>query len=98
MAGSVTSGRLLAPSAPRAIRILRWTFRRGVDLLTYELGLDRDDCAYELTITTPDPDEVSPTEVFVDVVAAFTRQAAIERALLDDGWSLESFETAEVVR
>ncbi len=74
-------------------RVLRWTFRRAHEALTCELGLDRHESLYELRVSGPGYDGDGAVELFRDAIAAFLRQAAIERALVTDGWSLERFET-----
>jgi len=73
-------------------RVLRWTFRRQNELLRCELGLDRRDLAYELRVQRPAAADGS-VETFTDAIAALNRQAALERALIEEGWSLESFQT-----
>jgi hypothetical protein len=81
----------------RHIRILRWTFRRGDDdVVVCELALTGEDREYELRI----PAEWNPThkaiERFDDALTAFQRHAMIERTLLDEGWSLNSFDSEQV--
>jgi hypothetical protein len=79
-------------TSARPVRVLRWTFRRQDEVLHCELGLDRQELAYELRVRPPDAVDGS-VETFTDAIAAFTRQAALERSLVQDGWSLESFQT-----
>jgi hypothetical protein len=81
----------------RHIRVLRWTFRREDDeAVVCELGLTGEDREYELRV----PPEWNPThraiERFDDAMTAFQRHAMIERALLDAGWVLDSFESERV--
>jgi hypothetical protein len=77
---------------------MRWTFRRQDETVVCELGLSRDDSAYELRINPPwNPTGVT-TEAFNDAMAAFERHGVIERCLVEDGWSLESFESGRVPR
>ncbi len=77
----------------RSPRVMRWTFRRDDETIVCELGLNRDDSAYELRIDPPwNPTGVS-TETFNDAGAAFERHGVIERSLIEEGWSLESFES-----
>ena len=83
-------------SSERPVRVLRWTFRRRDELLQCELGLDRQDLAYELRVR-PSASGDGSVETFTDAIAAFNRQAALERALLGDGWSLESFQTESLM-
>jgi len=74
------------------IHVARWAFGRADETLICELGLDRAESVYELTIHAPW--EKGPSvERFSDVHAAVQRQASLERALLDEGWSLDRFET-----
>lgn len=80
----------------RHIRVLRWTFRRDDDAVVCELGLTGEDREYELRI----PPEWNPTghaiERFDDALTAFQRHAMIERTLLDQGWTLDRFESERV--
>jgi hypothetical protein len=83
------------PVAPVPFRVLRWTYRRSDEAVVYELGLDRHDSSYELKLNPPEASENS-VEVFRDAIAALMRQAAIERTLVNEGWSLERFESHQV--
>jgi hypothetical protein len=74
-------------------RLLRWTFRRHHDAVICELGLDSDESAYELRLNPPWDIHRVTTEVFDSAMKAFQRHAAIERILIDDGWTLEGFES-----
>jgi hypothetical protein len=74
-------------------RVLRWTFRRAHESVICELGLNADDSAYELRLNPPWNLDAISTELFDDVMQAFQRHAAIERVLLDEGWTLEGFES-----
>lgn len=80
----------------RGYRIMRWTFRRDAEMVVCELGLNCDDSAYELRIDPPWNPTGITTESFNDAIAAFQRHAAIERILIDEGWSLESFESGRI--
>jgi hypothetical protein len=83
---------------PRYVRVLRWTFHRESENVFCELGLTGDDTAYQLRIEPPwNPTGVS-VEVFNDAMSAFQRHAMIERVLVDDGWTLESFESKKLER
>jgi hypothetical protein len=75
-----------------SVRALRWTFRRDDESVTCELTLTPDESAYQLRIR-PAWNSTGNTELFDDAVAAFQRHAAIERALVNEGWSLERFES-----
>jgi hypothetical protein len=77
-------------------RVLRWVFRRGDETLTCELGLTSEDSAYELRMTSAQHPDRNLHELFDDAMPAFQRHAAIERALVDEGWSLESFESQRI--
>jgi hypothetical protein len=82
----------------RYVRVLRWSFNRDLRTINCELGLSADDAAYELRIDPPwNPTGVS-IERFEDATAAFQRHAMIERILIDDGWTLESFESTRIER
>ena len=86
-------------SASHAIvRVLRWTFVRDDESVVCELGLSRDATAYELGIQPPWNPLGLTIEMFDDAVAAFQRQAVIERTLIRDGWSLERFDSSAVRR
>jgi hypothetical protein len=87
-----------AISPERYVRVLRWTFRRGPEAVVCELGLTGDDSAYELRIDPPWNPAGTTTELFDDAMAAFQRHAMIERVLVDEGWSLDSFESQRVER
>jgi hypothetical protein len=74
-------------------RVLRWTFRREQESVICELGLNKDDSAYELRLNPPWNLQGTTTEMFHDAMQAFQRHAAIERVLLNEGWMLEGFES-----
>jgi hypothetical protein len=82
----------------RTSRVMRWTFSKNDETLVCELGLNRDDSAYELRIDPPWNPTGLITEVFDDAMSAFQRHGAIERLLIDEGWSLERFESGRVPR
>lgn len=74
-------------------RVLRWTFRRAHQAVVCELGLNKDDSAYELRLNPPWNLNGISSELFDDAMQAFQRHAAIERVLIDEGWMLEGFES-----
>src|SRR4051812_3104347 len=74
-------------------RLLRSTFRRGEDAVVCELGLNSDESAYQLRLNPPWDLHRMTTEFFDDAMQAFQRHAAIERILVAQGWTLESFES-----
>src|SRR5437762_1426171 len=80
----------------RSSRILRWTYGRGGEDLYCELGLTPDLSAYELRLAPPSKRDGATAELFDDPLSAFERLGAIERTLLDEGWSLESFEAQQM--
>jgi len=77
---------------------MRWTFRRDDETVICELGLNSDDSAYELRIAPPWNPFGITNELFDDAMSAFQRHAAIERELVRDGWSLESFHSDRIPR
>lgn len=83
---------------PRYVRILKSTFRRDGATVVCELGLTRDDSAYELRLDPPSNPAGCTREFFSDAMAAFQRHAMIERILVQDGWALDSFESQTVAR
>jgi len=92
-----------APNAPagtadRYSRVLRWTFTRDKESLVCELGLTGDDSAYQLRIDPPWNSTGISAECYDDAMSAFQRQGMIERLLLAEGWTLESFESTRVER
>ena len=86
-----------ATASDHTIRVLRWTFRRDQQTVVCELGLNSDD-AYELRIDPPRNPVGLATEIFGDATSAFERHSTIERVLVDDGWSLEHFESERRLR
>ena len=75
------------------IRVLRWVYSHQDESLTCELRLADDGLSYQLT-TTPCPQHGVPeVERFKDASSAFQRQSELERKLIADGWSLESYES-----
>ena len=81
------------PRRRRAVRTLRWTFRKAGNLVVCQLALDDRDVAYELTITDSRTGGKPTVETFADAISALHQQAAIERRLIEQSWSLESFES-----
>ena len=84
---------MAASQNPRA---LRWTFRRDQEVVVCELSLAPDHRSYELRVQPPRNPAGTTLESFDDVRAAFERHAAVERILIDDGWSLEAFESTSL--
>jgi hypothetical protein len=77
---------------------MRWTFHREDATVVCELGSTGDGSAYELRIDPPWNPAGLTTEVFDDAMSAFERHGAIERILIDEGWSLERFESDRAPR
>jgi hypothetical protein len=77
------------------VRILRWTFRRGEEAAVAELCLRPDHSAYQLRLNPPWNPSGVVTEVFDDAMSAFQRQAALERMLVSEDWTLEGFESEQ---
>jgi hypothetical protein len=87
------------PNVPSlSVRTLRWVFRRNEDVVVCELGLTGDDRAYALRIDPPWDATGRTTEIFDDVAAAFERHEMVERSLVQQGWSLENFESRQILR
>lgn len=81
------------------VRVLRWEFSRGrADRLTCELTLADDDSCYELRTLSDTTSSRRSIERFADATAAFQRQSALEGHLIEDGWSLEAYESLVVER
>ena len=74
-------------------RTLRWTFQRDREAIVCELGLNTDDSAYQLRLGQRRNARPATTETFDAAMEAFQRQAAIERELIEEGWTLENFES-----
>ena len=75
------------------VRVLRWRFRRAHETVVCEMGLTGTDSAYQLRIDPASNPAGATTERFDDAFAVFARHAMIERELMDDGWSLDGFES-----
>ncbi len=87
------------PATPdRSVRVLRWVFRRDDEAVICELGLSEDEGSYELRVDPPVNAVGIVSELFDDAVSAFQRHSALERTLVEEGWSLESFESQVVDR
>jgi hypothetical protein len=98
MATCVTSTNAANSPPITYVRVLRWTFTRGGETVSCELGLTGDDSAYQLRIDPPWNPTGVVVECFDEAMTAFQRHAMIERILLEDGWTLESFESKKIER
>jgi hypothetical protein len=93
------AARGLQPSpSDHTVRVLRWTFRRGDEAVVCELGLNTDDSGYELRFIPPWNAAGITTESFNSAISALQRHVAIERILVDEGWTLEGFESQRIHR
>jgi hypothetical protein len=82
----------------RVIQVLSWTYRRDDETVYCQLGLAADYSAYELRIQPPWNPTGATAELFDDAVSAFQRHARVERLLINEGWSLERFDSSRVLR
>jgi hypothetical protein len=98
MAIRVTAACRTLPVPAKSILVLRWTFRRDDEAVVCELGLNSDDSAYELRVNPSWNPPGGAIELFDDAISAFNRHAALERALVNEGWLLEGFESTQVAR
>jgi hypothetical protein len=80
------------------MRLLRWKFRRNDETVVCEMGLTGTDSAYHLRLDPPGHTIVPDTEVFDDAMSMFERHAMIERVLIEDGWTLDGFESLPAER
>lgn len=72
--------------------VLRWTYSRDDEELRCELALTPDAAAYQLQFAPSGNPLGLGTERFDDAMAAFDRLTAVERSLVEAGWSLQMFE------
>jgi hypothetical protein len=78
------------------IPVLRWVFVRHTERLQCELSLDNSHLLYELRTRRLGVVASEVIEHYVDSSQAFHRQSDLERGLLEDGWSMETFEKRQV--
>ena len=74
-------------------RLLRWTFRRGNELLTCVIDRVRGGCGYQLAIV---PERSSrragaTIETFCSAFEVLLRHAAVARELRELGWTLVAY-------
>ena len=79
-------------------RVMRWTFTREDETLVCEIGLNRDESAYEIRVDPAWDVADAAGELFDDAMSAFQRHTEIERQLIAQGWSLDSFESDRIAR
>jgi hypothetical protein len=74
-------------------RLLRWTFRRGNDLLTCVIDRARCGYGYQLAIVPERSSRCARTsiETFRSAFDVLLRHAAVARELRDLGWTLVAY-------
>ncbi len=78
----------------RSIRLLRWVFERGAQVLTCQLDREGRDAAYSLSLVPHWDLRQASTETFDAGTAAFRRHAAVAAHLRSQGWTLASYSVA----
>ena len=96
MTSCATSATTTFDHTDTGVRVMRWTYRRNEETIICELGLNSDHSAYEMRVALPPNLSGVRTELFNDAISAFQRHGAIERTLVREGWSLESFQSERV--
>jgi hypothetical protein len=81
------------PSVDRLVRVLSWIYRRDDETVSCRLALTADCSAYELRTQSPWNPARASVELFDDALSAFERQTAIERGLMNVGFTLETFDS-----
>lgn len=75
--------------------LLRWVFARHAERVQCELSIGHPGLLCEVRTLRLGVTASEVVEHYRDVSGAFHRQGDIEQALLDDGWSLEHYETLQ---
>jgi hypothetical protein len=78
----------------RSIRLLRWVFQRGNQLLTCQLDREDRQSSYTLSLVPHWAVTQAASETFDAGVIAFRRHAAIADALRGQGWTLAAYSVA----
>jgi len=78
----------------RSIRLLRWVFQRGTQVLTCQLDREGRHAAYSLSLVPHWDVRQAVTETFDAGVTAFRRHAAVAEHLRSQGWTLASYTVA----
>ena len=78
----------------RPLRLLRWVFRRGNQLLTYQLDREGRQAAYMLSLVPHWDVRQAVVETYNAGVSAFHRHAAVAALLRRRGWTLASYTAA----
>ena len=82
------------PRKKRSIRLLRWVFQRGNQLLTCQLDKEDLQPSYTLSLVPHWDVRQAASETFAAGVSAFRRHAAIAEALRGQGWTLAAYSVA----
>jgi len=75
----------------RTIRLLRWVFQRGNQLLTCQLDREDRPSSYTLSLVPHWDVRQAASETFDAGVSAFRRHAAIAEGLRGQGWTLAAY-------
>ena len=78
----------------RSIRLLRWVFQRGNQLLTCQLDREDLQSSYTLSLVPHWDVRQAASETFDAGVSAFRRHAAIAETLRGQGWTLAAYSVA----
>jgi hypothetical protein len=78
----------------RSVRLLRWVFQRGNQLLTCQLDREDLQASYSLSLVPHWDVKQTVSETFGAGVSAFRRHAAIAEALRSQGWTLAAYSVA----
>ncbi len=73
--------------------VLRWVFARKAERVVCELSLDPERLHYEFRTRRLDQHGSESVEHYRDATRAFRRQSDLEQALLEEGWSLEVYDS-----
>jgi hypothetical protein len=76
--------------------VLRWVFVRDEQRITCELSLGGPHSLHEFSIVRGDQPASIAIDRFAEPAHAFDRQCRYEAALIDDGWTLETYRSARV--
>ncbi len=76
--------------------VLRWVFVRHTERVQCELSLDDAHLLYELRTRRLGVAASEVVERYLDASRALHCQSDLERQLLEDGWSMETFEKRQV--
>ena len=82
------------PRKNRSVRLLRWVFQRGNQLLTCQLDREDLQSSYTLSLVPHWDARQAASETFDAGVSAFRRHAAIAEALRGQGWTLAAYSVA----